>query len=197
MKTELSKLTVDQKTGEEHLKSNGHELDLKLLDFWRWSASNLLGNTDRGILAEFIVASALNIDLKANRNDWEAYDLITEEGIKIEVKSSSYIQTWYQNDFSKIRFSIKAVRSWDSSTNVISTTPQRHSDIYVFCLLKHKDQATIDPLNLDQWEFYVVPTDTINNYKRSESSITLNSLQKLTDAVSYEKLKEVINGFKR
>lgn len=192
MKTELDKIPIKQKTGEERLKCKGLEMDLKLIDFWRWSASNLLGNTDRGVLAEFIVASALNIDLKVHRNDWDAYDLTSNEGVKIEVKSSSYIQTWYQKDFSKISFSIKAKRNWDSTTNVLSKFPERLSDIYVFCLIHHKDQATIDPLNLDQWEFYVVSTNTINNYKRSDSSITLNSLQKITQAVSYDQLRQTI-----
>lgn len=196
MTTELSKIPIIPKTGEERLKFKGRNLDLKLIDFWQWSASNLLGNTDRGILAEFIVAAALDIDLKVHRNDWDAWDLTSNEKIKIEVKSSAFIQTWYQKDFSKISFSIKAKRNYDSSTNLLSLTPQRLSDVYVFCLLHHKDQATIDPLNLDQWEFYVVSTDTINNYKRSDSSITLNSLQKLTKAVSYDQLGKSINSYK-
>jgi hypothetical protein len=30
-------------------------------DFWGWSRSDLLDNTERGVLAEFIVATALDI----------------------------------------------------------------------------------------------------------------------------------------
>ena len=33
---------------------------------------------------------------------WESYDLLSPEGIKIEVKTSAYIQSWKQKAFSKI-----------------------------------------------------------------------------------------------
>ena len=70
--------------------------------------------------------------------------------------------------------------------------PKRHADLYVFCLLKHKESSTIDPLKLEQWEFYVVPTFVLNNYERSQSSITINSLKKLTEPKGYKDLKTEI-----
>ena len=114
--------------------------------------------------------------------------LLSPDGIKIEVKSAAYLQSWSQQHLSKINFSIKAARYWDSLTNTQAATPARHADVYIFCLLKHKDQYSLDPMNLDQWEFYVVATSTINNYKRSQTSITLQSLDKLTTPVTYDKL---------
>ena len=114
------------------------------------------------------------------------------------MKSSAYLQTWEQKDFSKISFSIRAARSWNSITNEMAETPSRESDVYVFCLLKHKDQATLNPLNLEQWDFFVLSTLEINNYKRSNSSITLNSLRKLTENVSYDNLRDaIIREYKR
>ena len=62
----------------------------------------------------------------------------------------------------------------------------------MFCLLKHQDQPTLDPMNLDQWEFYVVSTFEISNFKRSQSSITLKSLQNLTQSVKYSELRQAI-----
>jgi hypothetical protein len=41
---------------------------------------------------------------------------------------------------------------------------------------------------MEQWDFYVLPTYRLDNYERSQSSITLNSLEKLTDPVSYIEL---------
>ena len=58
--------------------------------------------------------------------------------------------------------------------------------------VKHKEQSTLNPLNLEQWEFYVIPTVELNDYKRSQSSITLNSLQKLTSGVAYSNLRNTI-----
>ncbi|MBK9250285.1 MAG: hypothetical protein IPM69_19790 [Ignavibacteria bacterium] len=47
---------------------------------------------------------------------------------------------------------------------------------------------------MNQWEFYVLPCKAIKDYKRSQHSITLPSLQRLTQAVEYDKLDEVIRA---
>jgi hypothetical protein len=190
--TTLDKIITESKTGEERLIFNDRETEVKLIDFWRWSVSDLISNATRGRFAEFIVATALKIDLTIIRDEWSAYDLTSPEGIKIEVKSASYIQSWFQKKFSTISFSIKPARLWDSLTNKQAATPARHSDVYVFCLLKHQEQTTLNPMNLDQWVFYVTSILTIANYERSDSSITLKSLQKLTNAVSYDQLRQTI-----
>ena len=77
-------------TGKEPFFSNGNELSFNVLSYWRWSSSDLLTNRQRGIVAEYIVASALNLT-SSTRQEWDAYDLITENGTKIEVKSSAYV----------------------------------------------------------------------------------------------------------
>ena len=82
------------KTGKELLRTNGTKIAFSLLDFWRWNASDLVSNTLRGRLAEFIVGSAVGMDFSAPRQEWDNYDLDTPSGIKIEVKSSAYIQSW-------------------------------------------------------------------------------------------------------
>jgi hypothetical protein len=149
----------------------------------------MVSNTTRGRFAEFIVASALNIDLTTPRDEWSAWDLTSPEGIKIEVKSAAYLQSWSQSGLSKISFSIRPARAWDGNSGEFAEDPSRQADIYVFCLLKHQDKGTLDPLNLDQWEFYVVPTPTLNNYQRSSTSITLNSLSQLSSPVQYGDLR--------
>ena len=49
-------LLVKPKTGDERFQYNGAALDSSVLDFWRWSTSDLLSNATRGRLGEFIVA---------------------------------------------------------------------------------------------------------------------------------------------
>jgi hypothetical protein len=189
---DLGRIQTYPKTGQEQLTFDNKQLGFSVLDFWRWSTSDILSNTIRGGFAEFIVATALNLDLTVLRDEWNAYDLRTTEGIKIEVKCSAYIQTWYQRVLSKILFSTKPALYWDSITAEFGTTKQRNADVYVFCLLHHSNQETIDPLNMDQWEFYVLATEELNNYERSQHSITLKSLQRLTQAVPYDKVKESV-----
>ena len=55
----LARVTASRKTGAEPLVAAGRSMGLTLADFWAWAWSDLLGNTERGVLAEFIVAAAL------------------------------------------------------------------------------------------------------------------------------------------
>jgi hypothetical protein len=188
MKQNLKKQPVALKTGNETLSAAGKTL----LDFWRWNGSDLVSNTTRGRLAEFIVASAMDIDISVPREEWSAWDLTSPDGIRIEVKSAAYLQSWTQQNLSRIVFSIRPAKPWDASSGEFAEKPQRAADVYVFCLLKHQEKSTLDPLNLDQWEFYVLPTRDLNGYTRSDSSITLASLQKICEAIPYKRLREKI-----
>ncbi len=188
----IENIKVELKSGDEKLFFNNKLLHFSLLDFWRWSVSDILNNTTRGILAEFLVATAVNIDTKKIRKEWDAFDLETPDGIKIEVKSAAYLQTWEQNKLSSISFSTKPSRPWNSEIDKRSDIPVRSANVYVFCLLNHKDKLTVNPLNLNQWEFYVLATVELNNYTRSQHSITINSLRKLTNAIAYPNLEEEI-----
>lgn len=143
----------------------GRPLGPDLLSFWRWSGSDLVGNTGRGVLAEYIVAVALGI-ADGVQNSWEAWDLTTPEGVKVEVKSSAYLQTWQQREYSKITFGVGARYAWDPRTNAWGAEKRRHSDVFVFCVFAHKDPDTADPLNLDQWEFYVLATRQLARTQR-------------------------------
>jgi len=148
------------------------------LEFWQWSTSDLLSNATRGKLAEFLVASDLGIN-EGVRNEWDAYDLTTKDGIKVEIKTSAYLQSWHQDHYSKISFDIKPTISWNYQTNKFEGEPKRQSDFYVFCLLHHKDKATVNPMDLDQWTFYVLPTSVLDEQLPTQKSITLNSLLRL------------------
>ncbi len=88
----LNKIKANPKSGNENLTFNGQKTDYKLLDFWRWSVSDIMSNATCGRFAEFVVGTAIGLNPENIRDEWDAYDLETEEGIKIEVKSAAYIQ---------------------------------------------------------------------------------------------------------
>jgi hypothetical protein len=172
-------IPVTKKYGREIFKSKGRGIGVTVLDFWRWAMSDFVSNAPRGVLAEFIVARALGIK-GGVRNPWDAFDLKTRSGIKIEVKSASYLQFWKQRDFSKIIFPIRVSRTWDHDTGVtrLSADSSRQADIYVFCVLAHKDKKTLNPLDLDQWEFYVMRTETINERFPKHKTVSLSKLER-------------------
>ncbi|MDM8524201.1 hypothetical protein QUF80_12595 [Desulfococcaceae bacterium HSG8] len=185
-------IPVIRKSGSEKFHINGKTLNFDLLSFWQWSSSDLVNNAMRGILAEFIVLSAVG-KTDGNRVEWDSYDIETKEGIKVEVKSASYLQSWSQKELSAIKFSIRPTLGWDFKTNSYSTEIKRQSDVYVFCLLKHKIQETLDPLDLNQWEFMVMPTLKLSEAVGSQKTITLKSLQRLNPKiVPYSSLYQTI-----
>lgn len=185
----LAAIIASLKTGEEKLSIDNQVLSYSLLDFWRWSASDILSNAMRGRFAEFIVGSAIDLDIQQLRHEWAAYDLRSKEGIEIEVKSSAYLQSWQQVKYSNISFSIKSSKAWEADKGLRCEESKRQAHIYIFCLLHHKVQESIDPMKLEQWSFYVVPT-----YKLAEkqASISLKPLQKLAEKVGYNELKAAI-----
>jgi len=173
------------KSGREKFKLNGNPLPFNVLSFWQWSSSDLLNNRLRGILAEYIIASALDL-LDTPREEWDAYDLLTKSGLKIEIKSASYLQSWEQDDFSKIVFGIKQT--------ILNGKKARQSDVYIFAVLAHKDKKSIDPLELSQWDFYILKTSVLDEKLKDQKTITLSSLLKLQPKkVKYDEIKSEIS----
>ena len=128
------------------------------------------------MLAEFIVASAVGC-IGSTRKEWDAFDIETSERIKVEVKSGAYIQSWSQKKLSSIQFGIRPTQGWDATSNTYSTESMRQSDVYVFCVLSHQNKETIDPLNLDQWVFYVIATETLNRLVGNQNTIVPSRLK--------------------
>lgn len=190
----LDALVPAPKSGSERFRSAKGDLGFGIADFWRWSTSDLTNNAMRGILAEFLVMRALGVRSDV-RTEWDAYDLVTDEGVRVEVKSSAYIQTWHQRQLSRPSFSIGLRRGWDAATNTYYESACRAADVYVFALLHHKDKPTVDPLNVDQWTFYVMPTEVQNNRFPEGKTVSLTSLIKAgATGARFDKLKDVING---
>jgi len=178
MSEDLHALNVTRKTGNEYFIEKGNPLENNLLGFWQWACSDLASNTMRGILAEYIVACELKLDI-GTRLEWDAYDLMTKNGIKLEIKSAAYLQTWKQPKLSNISFDISPTKGWTASTNEYSNETKRQADIYIFCLLRHQEKITLNPLDLDQWIFYLLPTSVLNEKKLKQQKISLSALLRL------------------
>lgn len=163
-------------------------------DFWRWAYSDFLSNAQRGVLAEYIVGKALDC-LKEKRLEWDAHDLQTDNGIKIEVKSAAYIQSWNQQKLSDIRFNIAKKQSWFAETNTTNAVRERSADMYVFCVLAETNRDKINPLDTDQWFLMVLPAETINKTFGNQKTIGLSTLERIgTIRIAFQELKAAIEG---
>jgi hypothetical protein len=63
--------------------------------------------------------------------------------------------------------------------NTYGTERKRQADVYVFCLLAHKDKPTLDPLDLAQWEFYVLPSKVLDDKLPTQKTLSLAGLLRL------------------
>lgn len=161
-------------------------------DFWSWAYSNVIDNAERGALAEYIVAKALGVadDVRIN---WDKYDLLTKEGISVEVKSSGYIQSWEQKGLSSPGFGIQPTHGWDSITNTYSEEANRQARVYVFCLHSCKEQAIVNPLDIAQWEFYILPTEVLNEELKEQKRVSLSTLIRIgAQKCRFEEIYDVV-----
>lgn len=166
-------------------------------EFQAWAYDDLLTNTTRGLLAEYIVATALGIrDTK--RVEWDQYDLEIDRAgkrIGIEVKSAAYVQTWEQAGISEIVFSIRPAQGWDARTNTYADSAKRSAGVYVFCLLEGEDRERIDPLDVAQWTFYVLSTSDLDRQVPTQKTIRLGRLKDLgAQPCTYDGLKCAIDA---
>lgn len=173
---ESNDITPVRKTGKERFSIADVAQNISLLDYWSWAHSDLIVNTERGKLAEFIVASALGIHGELN-SVWGSFDLLYK-GKGIEVKSAAYLQSWRQVKDSYIEFSIRPTLGVIGDTGTYDNNRRRQSDAYVFCLLKHRDKQTVNPLDLDQWAFYVAPTALLNETVPIQKKIAVSFFSK-------------------
>ena len=80
---------------------------------------------------------------------------------------------------SPIKFGIQPSKGRNAKSGKRSMIKIRQADVYVFCVLSHKDKYTVDPLNMAQWEFYVLATSVMNETLGKQKTLSLSRLKRL------------------
>ena len=180
-------------TGKEPLTMGGEPIGYTVLDFWSFQHSNIWDVQEE--IAEFIVAKALGQNLPYNKNGWTLWDL-NYRGKRIEVKETGYYHSWRADGkVSQVRtFGItKAYSRYKDNTSSF----ERQNDVYVFCLNTGETRESSNPLELDNWRFWVVRTSTINEFCGDNKHITLGRLKKIANSpcgVGYAELKATVDA---
>ena len=165
--------------------------DFTVKDFWQWAFSDLQQNNIRGILAEFIIARALNIDLGL-RLSWDDYDLITSDGIKIEVKCGAYLQNWNQAKHSELVFGGLCGQVWDEAEGRRGGTAKYRADIYIFAVQNALTHDEYNAMDLTQWEFYILSKKQLE--EKNTKSISLNVVKRMVNSVLFTELADSIKS---
>lgn len=171
---------------------------LSVLDYWRQECCALVSLQDS--IAEFLVSRALGVTKAENIVKWTGYD-VSYKSKRIEVKATSYIHQWNKGNFSENRvFSIAPSNTewWAIKDESERRKLSRQSEMYVFCVNTQRDYEHFDPLRVDSWEFYVIPTFRINERcerigNPNQKTIRMSRVKKLAgEPVKWTGLKEKV-----
>jgi hypothetical protein len=156
--------------------------------------SDFRDNTNRGFLAEFIVANAIGSDLKI-RATWADFDLETPDGVSVEVKSSAYLQTWNKEKISKPQFSGLKACAWSPEAGYAKEEGYR-AMVYVFALQTSKSRSEYDALNLSQWKFWLAPRAALEAL--NQKSMVLSTVERNFGlGIGFADISTRINGLVR
>ena len=160
--------------------------------FQNWALGNLVGNTNRGIFAEWLVGQALGAIADGEaREEWDECDL-RYRGTKVEVKASGLDQTWRQARRSPPRFDIKRrTWAWDarSGNSTRHDPPIRVADVYVFCLHEPVPATDDNVRNPAFWRFWVVSRQTLDDRLGSQKSVGLSTLDGLARLIGWSEIR--------
>lgn len=168
---------MSQLTGDEEFTFDNKELGFNMLDFWKFHFSNIYNMQSK--IAEFIVSKALGLNEAQNCDYWTLFDMLYK-GFRIEVKETSYYHPWNENGnvSNKRSFDIKKANS-NYEDEESENRYERQNDIYIFCVNNGKNQKESYPLNLDNWDFYIIPTKIINEQCGDAKSVSLGRLKNM------------------
>ncbi|MDE2933535.1 MAG: hypothetical protein OXS47_06650 [Chloroflexota bacterium] len=187
-------MTEMGKPYEPPAREGDYELprNASLEEFWRWLGRDLVMNTTRGALAEFLVALAVDA-LDGLQEGWASHDITMGNDTTLEVKTSGYLQSWPQKRRTTPTFDVGRKTGWDRVTGDYIDDKKRWSDVYVFCLHHHQEKATLDPLVLSQWTFFVLSTERLDKKLGDQKSIGLSKLKALgAEEVFFDGIAEAV-----
>ena len=179
-------------TGKEKFELDGKFLGFDFKDFWEFQYSNIYNMQET--IAEFLVAKSLGLNDSYNTDYWTLFDVLYRD-TRIEVKQTSYYHPWNEGGkVSQVRYFgiTKANSNYEDDGG--ENKFERQNDIYVFCLNTGETKETSYPLNLNNWEFYIIPTSFINEHCGNNKTISLSRIRNLGfKAFRFDEIKSEID----
>ena len=179
-------------TGQEQFILDGNPAGFSVLDFWAFQHSNIWDVQEE--IAEFIVAKALGQDMPYNKNGWTLWDMNYREK-RIEVKETGYYHSWRTDGKVSLQRTFGITKAYSLYKNRHSEF-KRQNDIYIFCLILGETKEASNPLVLENWRFWVIPTSTINSLCGDNKTISLGRVKTITNqenGVGYGELRHEVD----
>lgn len=171
-------------TGDEPLIG----VDATVTDFWRFALPDVTTNNVRGWLAEYLVWRAIGVE-RPVRVEWDTFDVLWGD-IRIEVKSSAFVQRWAQRGDSKLAFTGLRGRVLDPATNDYTADATYNADVYVLTV-NLAGRERFEQLDIRQWRFAVLSRAALE--ATGQSSMNWTRAQQLATAVvGFDELADAI-----
>ncbi|NTZ42137.1 hypothetical protein G7A66_03315 [Altererythrobacter sp. SALINAS58] len=148
----------------------------------------LIMNVMRSYVAEAIICEALGGRWSWCSGDYAAWDIESQDGVRIEVKQSAAKQTWQSKKSSIPAFDIRPRKGRYDGPNWVAESG-RNADVYIFAWHSVIDE-TANHKEPSQWLFFIVPTEELPD----QNSIGLSALESLVSPVSYEQLADAVGS---
>lgn len=148
-----------------------------------------VNNFWQSVLSEFIVASSLDMiksDCEPFSDPCKPFDLLYHNKYGLSVKTAAYIQSSSAEHPDHISFSISPAQ--------MKNETGYYCNAYIFCVYTAMS-LNENPLDMNLWDFYVLPAKTIDREKPKQKIITLPSLLTLNPIkCTYLELKETVDN---
>lgn len=147
-----------------------------------------VNNFWQSVLAEFVVASSLDM-IKSGCETLTApcmpFDLLYNNKYGLSVKTAAYIQSSSAEHPDHISFDIFQEQTQNETGY--------NCNVYIFCIYTAMS-LNENPLDMNLWDFYVLPAKTIDSEKQRQKIITLPSLLTLNPIkCTYLELRETVD----
>lgn len=156
-------LSIQRREPQTALRGAEGEQLSTLGDFWAWAYSDESLDAEPRILPGYLVELALR---RAPSQRWAGTGLndATQrllDSLTFEVRGASEVPTMARTGAANITFSL-------------ANRPD--VDAWIFAIIAHTDVETLNPLDVRQWAFFVVPSVYIDMAHARARSITLTQL---------------------
>lgn len=178
--------------GREKFTFDGKDTGFDMLDFWQFQFSSVFNLQE--YIAEFLVAKALGINEAYNTEYWTLFDIAYRDK-RIEVKQTSYYHPWNEGGIVSVQRTFGITKANSNYDSPGKNRFERNNDIYVFCLNTGNTREESYPLNLNNWEFYIVPTSYINEHCGNNKTISLSRIRNIGFAAKrYDEIKAEVDN---
>jgi hypothetical protein len=87
------------------------------------------------------------------------------------------------------QFSIRNAVFWNPATGAYEGEATRSAHVYVFCVHAEQEKSKANVLDVSTWDFYVVPTASLNQVFVTAKSLSLSSLARVAVQCKWSGLK--------